>query len=126
MASATSSASSTYGGAVFRLHQTKLFQHGLEKLPVFGPVDAFRLGPHDGHPGLARHGQVERGLAAELYDDAVGLLRFDDVEHIFPGQGLEVELVGGVVIGADRFGLLLTMMLSTPSSRRAKEAWTQQ
>jgi hypothetical protein len=38
------------GRAVGRLHEAQLFQHDLEQFPVFGPVDAFRLGTQNGNP----------------------------------------------------------------------------
>ena len=46
---------------------------------------------------------IERGLSAELHDDPVRLLDLHDVEHIFQRQGLEVQAIRGVVIGADGF-----------------------
>ena len=60
-----------------------------------------------GTPGvLERLGQAERGLAAELHDDAghrAGLLLgVHDLEHVLERQRLEVEPVGGVVVGGDR------------------------
>ncbi len=62
--------------------------------------------PHDADPGLAQgHRQVERGLAAELENQAQGLFRGHDVEHVFFGQGLEIEFVGGVVVGGHGFGV---------------------
>jgi hypothetical protein len=50
-------------------------------------------------------GQLERGLAAELQDHAVGLLVLHDVQQLFAVERLEVELVGGVVVGGDRLGV---------------------
>ena len=53
--------------------------------------------------------QAERGLAAELADDAgdrAGLpLGVHDLEHVLERQRLEVEPVGGVVVGRDRLGV---------------------
>ncbi len=75
----------------------------LKPLPVLGPVDAVRAGAEDPDAGLRqRHGQVQRRLAAELDDDPFGLFLLHDVEHVLPGQRLEVELVRGVVVRADR------------------------
>jgi hypothetical protein len=68
---------------------------------------------------LQRHRQFQRGLPAELDDDPLGLLRFDDVEYILFGQGLKVEAIAGVVVRGDRLGLELTMMVSKSSARRA-------
>src|SRR5688500_17895418 len=48
------------------------------------------------------HRQVERRLAAELNNDAFGMLDVNDVHHVLEGQRLEVEAVRSVVIGRDR------------------------
>ncbi len=94
------------GDAVLRLGQFQLLEQGLEFFPVFGDIDAFGSGADDGRPGLLQgHREVQGGLAAELDDHAVGFLPFHDVEHILQGQRLEVELVGGVVVGAHRLGV---------------------
>jgi hypothetical protein len=59
---------------VGRLAQAELLQELLEALAVFGPVDGVGLGADDRHAGLGQaHGQVERGLAAELDDHPVRL-----------------------------------------------------
>ena len=42
--------------------------------------------------------QVQRGLPAELDNDAKGFFFFNDMQHIFPGQGLKIEFVRGVII----------------------------
>ena len=55
---------------------------------------------------LKRLGELERRLAAELHDDAVqravGALGVDDLEHVLGGERLEIEPVGGVVVGRHR------------------------
>ena len=54
---------------------------------------------------LQRAGELQRRLAAELHDDAeqrpASLLDADDLEHVLGGQRLEIEPVGGVVVGRD-------------------------
>ena len=45
--------------------------------------------------------QFERRLPAELNDHAIGIFPIDDVQNLFQGQRLEVELVRSVVIRAD-------------------------
>lgn len=54
-------------------------------------------------------GEPEGRLTAELHDDADELagLRFcmDDLEHIFERERLEVQAIGGVVVGRDRLGV---------------------
>ena len=91
------------GGVVVRLNEAQFLEKLLETLAVFGAVDAVHRGPEDGHSGLVEVvGQVERGLAAELDDHSVRAFLFDDMEHVLAGQGLEIELVRGVVVGAHR------------------------
>ena len=59
--------------------------------------------PQIGAPGLGQPArQVERRLPAELHDHALRLLGLDDVQHVLERQRLEVQPVGGVVVGADR------------------------
>ena len=45
------------------------------------------------------------------------LLAPDQGDHVFRGQRLEIQPVGGVVVGAETVsGLQLTMMVSNPAS----------
>jgi hypothetical protein len=48
-----------------------------------------------------RHCQVERSLSAKLHDHPFRLLDIDDAGDIFQRQRLEIQTVGGIVIGAD-------------------------
>ena len=60
-------------------------------------------GADDRHAvGLEVARQLQRRLPAELDDHAVGLLVVDDLEHVFERQRLEIEAVGGVVVGGHR------------------------
>ena len=52
-------------------------------------------------------GQVDGGLTAQRRDHAVGLFKVDDVHHILGGQRLEVQLVGGGVVGGDGLGVIV-------------------
>src|ERR1035437_1297399 len=51
-------------------------------------------------------GQLERGLAAELHDDAmqraIGAFGVDDLQYVLRRERLEIEPVGGVVVGRPR------------------------
>src|SRR5690606_40190421 len=51
-------------------------------------------------------GELQGRLAAELDDDPDELaargLDAEDLEHVFRGERLEIEAVGGVVVGGDR------------------------
>ena len=67
---------------------------------------ASTLVPSSGTPAsLQAGGELQRRLAAELDDDALGLLDLDDAEHVLERQRLEVQAVGGVVVGRDRLGV---------------------
>ena len=96
------------GDAVLRLLQAELVEHALEAVAVFGEVDGVGRGAEDRYfGGFQRPRQLQRGLAAELHDDAVqlavGALLRKDLEHVLGGQRLEIEPVGGVVVGRHGF-----------------------
>ena len=82
-------------------------EHPAERTPVLGQVDRLRRRADD------RQAQVlqvlrepERGLAAQLHDDADdrprGRLGVVDLEHVLERERLEVQPVGGVVVGRHR------------------------
>jgi hypothetical protein len=78
----------------------------LEQAALLREVDRLRRGAEDRHAGgLEALREAERGLAAELHDDADQFaalaLGVDDLEHVLEGERLEVEPVGGVVVGRD-------------------------
>ena len=90
------------GGAVGRAGNPQVVEQLAEELAVFGEVDVCRIGADDRHAeALQRQRQIERRLAAELDDDAVGLFGVADVEDVFERERLEVEAVAGVVVGGD-------------------------
>ena len=94
------------GGAGFGLLEVELVEQGGEELAVFGLFDGFRRGADDRDAvAFEVGGEVERGLAAELDDDAVGFFLIADVEHVFECERLEEEFVGGVVVGGDGLGV---------------------
>ena len=86
------------------------------------------LVPRIGTPASCEPGgQLERRLAAELDDDALGLLDVDDAEHVLERQRLEVQAVGGVVVGGDRLGVAVdhhrvAAATRARSSRRARSS----
>ena len=91
-------------GAVRRLLQAEGIDQLLEALAVFGEVDRIRRGADDRHAvGFQRLRQLERRLAAVLHDHADRLLELDDLQHVFQRERLEVQAVGGVVVGRDGF-----------------------
>ena len=86
-------------GGVFRLLQPQALDHLLEPFPVLGTVNGVRAGADDGHTGrFQATGQFQRSLAAVLDDHTLGLLDVDDFQHVFQGDRLEVQPVGGVVV----------------------------
>ncbi len=94
------------GRAVLRLAQTELVHELREALAILGPVDGVRAGADDRDPCLLQaHGKGERSLAPELHDHPVGLLPVHDCKDILPGERLEVQLVGGVVVRGDGLGI---------------------
>src|SRR5262249_55934634 len=77
-----------------------------EELAILGEIDVGGIGSDDRDSLLfEREGKGERGLAAELDDDAIGLFGIADVEHVLEGERLEIEAIAGVVIGGDGFGI---------------------
>ncbi len=85
---------------------------------VLGQVDGVGPGAHDRHPGLFEAlGQAQRRLTAELDDHtddtgagpvlplARGVLGVVDLQHVLEREGLEVQPVGGVVVGGHRLGV---------------------
>jgi hypothetical protein len=72
----------------------------LETLTVFGSINHVGAGADDGHPvGLELTRPLQRGLPTKLHDHAHGLLDRNDLENVFQRQRLEVQTVGGVVVG---------------------------
>src|SRR5262249_47930887 len=81
-------------------------QQLLEFLAIFGGFDGVDAGADDGDAGVFEAAcEVERCLATELDDDAVGLDAIADVEDVFDREGLEEEHVACVVIGAHGLGI---------------------
>ena len=85
-------------------------QHPAERAAVLGQVDRLGLGAEDRDAGVLEPlGQAERRLAAERADDAGDgaglLLGVHHLEHVLEGQRLEVQPVGGVVVGRHRLGV---------------------
>ncbi len=90
-------------GPVGRVGDAEAAQKGAEAAAVLGEVDRVDRGAEQRHTRLLEGaGKLQRGLAAELDDHALGALLLADGEHVLGGQRLEVEAVGGVVVGGDR------------------------
>ncbi len=84
----------------------QLAQQGAEPAAILGQVQAVGRGAPDGHAGGGQAvSQVDGRLAAELHQRPVGPLAFHDAQHVLQGERLEVEAVGGVVVGGDGLGV---------------------
>ena len=92
--------------AIGRLGQTEVGNQLLKAFAVLSPINAVRGGAENRYASAGQwQRQVEGGLATELDDDPIGLFNFDDVHDVFKGQRLEVETIGGIVIGTHRLGI---------------------
>ena len=77
-----------------------------EALAILGEVDGVERRAEDRVAGVLDDArELERRLAAELDDDADGLLPLADREHRLGVERLEVEPVGRVVVGRDGLGV---------------------
>ncbi len=93
-------------GARRRVRDLEPVEHLGETPPVLGEIDRLRLRAHDRHTGCLEGAcELEGRLPAEGHDDAGRPLGLDDVHHVFEGERLEVEAVGGVVVGGDGLGV---------------------
>ncbi len=89
-----------------RIGNLQAVEQAREAIAILGQVDGLGLGAHDGDArGLEPAGKVDGGLATQCHDDAHGLLDLDDVHDVLEGERLEVEAVGGVVVGRDGLGV---------------------
>ncbi len=98
----------TAHGGVGGLGQIQLLNHLLKTFAIFGHIDGFRAGTDDLHTGrFQRQGQLKRGLTTVLDDHTIGLFHINNGQHIFKGDRLKVETIGGVVVG--RYGFRITV-----------------
>ena len=91
------------GGAPGGRAQVELLEQLAEALAILGAVDGVGAGAEQLDARVhQRHRQAQRRLAAELDDHALGLLGVDDLQHVLARERLEVQPVGGVVVGRHR------------------------
>ena len=84
----------------------ELREHRAEAPAILREVDRVDGSAQQPHAGLLQAGgDPQRRLAAELDDHPLRLLDLDHLEHVLHRQRLEVEAVGGVVVGRDRLGV---------------------
>ena len=94
------------GHAGGRIVDAQLVEQRRETLAVLCQVDGLGFRAHDLDALVLQSlRELERRLAAQGDDHAVGSLGVDDVHDVFVGDGLEVEAVGGVVVGRDGLGV---------------------
>ena len=83
-----------------RIGDVELVAYGAEPVAVLGKVDGLGLRAHDVDAGILQgRRQLQRGLPAQRDHHALGLLDVDDIHDVLEGERLEIQLVGGVVIG---------------------------
>ena len=83
-------------------------QQLVEPLPVLGHVDGLGAGAQDLHAVAVQVlGELDGRLAAEGHHHAHGLLHGDDVHHVLGIERLEVQPVGGIVVGGDGLGVVV-------------------
>ena len=93
-------------GGVRRRLVAELREQRAEAAAVLGEVDRVDARAEDRHARvLQAGGELQRRLAAELHDHALGLLDLHDAEHVLERERLEVQAVGGVVVRRDGLGV---------------------
>ena len=90
-------------------------QPGLRKeaakgAPLLGEMDRLRAGTDNRYAGvLERLSESQRGLSTKLHDDARyrsrGLFGVHHLQDVLQRQRLEVQPVGGVIVGRDGLGV---------------------
>ncbi|MNT62362.1 hypothetical protein D3C72_2000760 [compost metagenome] len=76
----------------------------LETLTVLGAVNRVRAGADNRYAcGFQLARQFQRRLATVLHDNAFRLLDAHDFQHVLQRYRLEVQTVGGVVVGRHGF-----------------------
>ena len=88
--------------SVFRLQNAQFLKKALETFPVLSPVYTVRTGSKNSYPCLCQGNREIQGcLTAKLDNDPFGFFLFDNIKYILPGQGLEIEFVGCIIVSAD-------------------------
>ena len=93
--------------------EPELVEEPGEALAILGDLDRLGGQPGDRHVGIGEvPGEVDRGLTAEGEHDrgrrpGQRPLVVDDVEHRLGVERLEVQARAGVVVGADRLGVVV-------------------
>ena len=90
----------------FRHGNAKLLHHSAEVISVLREVDGFGACAQNIHTVLLEvAGEIQRSLTAELRNYTDGLLLVVDSKYVLEGKRLEIQLIGGVVVGGYGFGV---------------------
>ncbi len=93
---------------LLRMPDVESIEQRGEALAILRQIDRVDRGAEDAHAGgLERAREVERRLPAELHDHPLGLLALDHVKHVLERDRLEIESIGGVVVGRDRLRIAI-------------------
>ena len=92
--------------AAWRLSYAHFSDEIAEEVTVFGERDVLgRCAENLDTCRFKSLGEIERGLSPELDDRAVAPFALVDFHHVLERERLEVEAVGGVVVGRDGLGV---------------------
>ena len=95
-------------GAVAGLRNFQFFEQPAKAAAVLGEIDGFGSCADDGHAiALQFQREIQRSLSTELNDDSLRLFAFDDRQNILERERFEIEAVGSVVVGRDRFRIAI-------------------
>ena len=95
-------------GMPLRTRDAELFEQCVESFAILRRV--YRVGGRAeyAHAAVVKVlGQLDSRLSAESDDDAVGTLRRYHVVYVLFGKRLEVQPVGGIEVGGNRFGIIV-------------------
>ena len=85
-----------------RTRDFTLLQDLIEQLTVLCGIYVLCRCSKDRHTHFQEcFGQLDRGLAAELYNGSVRMLDVDDIFYIFRCQRLEIQFICDIEVGAD-------------------------
>ena len=84
----------------FGLRNSEFGEDFLKRITVFGTLNGITIGSDDFDPSLhKRFCKIYSSLSAERSNNALGFFELDDVHNIFGSEGLEIEFIGGGVVG---------------------------
>ena len=105
----------TAGQTIARLTDVQFSKDCFKLLTIFSAIDRFRgctpnfcsgdLSVRAVEPAQQWNGEFQRRLPAKLHNNAVRTFRFNDVQHVFKREWLEIKTVACVVIGGNRLGV---------------------